>query len=80
MVLTNKGSRACDIQLEKFPQIVEHFYGSKCNEFYLPCRKRIKLFQKLMLTKDVKEVQLQLTALKNMNEGMDSEETSLVSS
>lgn len=45
-------------------------------EFYLHYRKRIKLFQELMMTKEVEEVRQQLTALKNMNDGADSGEIS----
>lgn len=46
------------------------------DESYLHCRKRIKLFKELMMTRDVKELRQQLRALKDMNEGVDSEETS----
>lgn len=38
----------------------------------LHCRKRIKLFQELMMTKNTEEVRQQLTALQNMNEEIDS--------
>lgn len=48
------------------------------DESYLHCRKRIKLFKELMMTRDVKELRQQLRALKDMNEGVDSEETSWV--